>query len=104
MPALLTSEEAARRLGVRRETVYACVSRGVLERHVSSTRRRSLFDREAVERLAARARRTDRSGALEVVVDSELTLLDPDGHLYFRGHDAVELARFRSFEQVAALL
>ncbi|MEA2178080.1 MAG: citrate synthase, partial [Solirubrobacteraceae bacterium] len=45
-----------------------------------------------------------RAGALEVVVDTELTLIDVDGRLWFRGRDATELARFRSFEQVAELL
>jgi citrate synthase len=100
----LETGEVARRLGVKRETVYAYVSRGLLRRDPASSARRSLFDRDEVERLAARARRTDRSGALEVVVETELTLLDPAGRLFYRGHDAIELARFRSFEQVAALL
>ena len=100
----LGTKEVARRLGVKPETVYAYVSRGLLERDPSSRPHRSLFARDAVERLAARARRTDRSGALEVVVETELTLLDPAGRLLYRGHDAVELARHRSFERVAALL
>ena len=64
----------------------------------------SLFDPGEVDRLAARARHGGRAGALEVVVDTELTLIDADGGLWFRGRDATELARFRSFEQVAALL
>jgi citrate synthase len=100
----MTTREAARRLGVKPETVYAYVSRGLLSRDPRSLPRRSLFAREEIERLAARARRTDRSGALEVVVETELTLLDPAGRLLFRGRDALELARHRSFEQVAALL
>jgi citrate synthase len=101
---LLDTAETARRLGVKPETVYAYVSRGLLRRHPDSARHRSLFAREDVERLAARSRRRDRSGALEVVVETELTLIDPAGRLYYRGHDVVELARFRSFEQVATLL
>jgi citrate synthase len=101
---LLTTTEAARRLGVKRETVYAYVSRGLLARHPSSEPRGSRFDPDAVERLAARARQTDRSGALEVVVETQLTALDPDGRLSYRGRDAIELARFRSFEDVVALL
>jgi citrate synthase len=104
MEGKLDSAAVARRLGVKRETVYAYVSRGLLHRDPASGARRSLFDRDEVERLAARARRTDRSGALEVVVETELTLLDPAGRLFYRGRDALELARFRSFEQVAALL
>jgi citrate synthase len=100
----LGTEEVARRLGVKRETVYAYVSRGVLERHPASGPHDSQFDPEEVERLAARARRPDRSSALEVVVETELTLLDPAGRLSYRGRDAIELARFRSFEEVVALL
>ncbi|HVX33832.1 MAG TPA: citrate synthase [Solirubrobacterales bacterium] len=100
----LGTEEVARRLGVKRETVYAYVSRGLLRRHPASGPHDSRFDPEEVERLAARARRPDRSSALEVVVESELTLLDPAGHLSYRGRDAIELARYRSFEEVVALL
>lgn len=100
----LTVAEAARRLGVRRETVYAYVSRGLLERHPASTRRSTRFGRDAVERLAGRARRTDRSPAVEAVVDTELTLLDPAGRLAYRGRDAVDLARHAGLERVAALL
>jgi citrate synthase len=100
----LGTEEVARRLGVKRETVYAYVSRGLLERHPASGPHDSRFDPEEVERLAARSRRPDRSSALEVVVETELTLLDPAGRLSYRGRDAVELARFRSFEEVVALL
>src|SRR6202012_6079695 len=100
----LGTEEVARRLGVKRETVYAYVSRGLLERHPASGTHDSRFDPAEVERLAARARRPDRSSALEVVVETELTLLDPAGRLSYRGRDAIELARFRSFEEVVALL
>jgi citrate synthase len=100
----LSTEEVARRLGVKRETVYAYVSRGLLGRHPASSPHDSRFDPEEVERLAARARRPDRSSALEVVVETELTLLDPAGRLSYRGRDAIELARFRSFEEVVSLL
>jgi citrate synthase len=100
----LGTEEVARRLGVKRETVYAYVSRGLLERHPASGPHDSRFDPAEVERLVARARRPDRSSALEVVVETELTLLDPAGRLSYRGRDAIELARFRSFEEVVSLL
>ena len=101
---MLTTAETARRLGVKPQTVYAYVSRGMLTRHRDSDGRRSRFDPTEVERLAGRARHGGRAGALEVVVDTELTLIDAGGHLYFRGRDATDLARFRSFEQVAELL
>jgi citrate synthase len=101
---LLTTAEVARRLGVRRETVYAYVSRGLLERHPTSAHHRSLFAADAVARLASRARQAGRSGALEVVVDTEITHLDPAGRLSLRGRDAIDLARFQTFEQVTGLL
>ncbi|WP_072806186.1 citrate synthase [Rhodococcoides yunnanense] len=96
---LLTTAQAAARLGVKPETVYAYVSRGLL----ISTRlpgvRGSIFDVEEVESLAGRdtARRTD-IGAVERI-RSRITLLDND-RLYYRGHDAVDLST-RSVESVA---
>jgi citrate synthase len=101
---LLTTQEVARRLGVKPATVYAYVSRGRLKRDPASGHRRSLFAAAAVERLAAQARRPHGSNALEVVIETQLTALDPSGRLSFRGRDAGELARFRSFEEVAVLL
>ncbi|OZF04375.1 hypothetical protein CH302_02930 [Rhodococcus sp. 15-2388-1-1a] len=96
---MLTTTQAAARLGVKPETVYAYVSRGLL----TSTRlpgvRGSVFDVDEVESLAGRdtARRTD-IGAVERI-RTRITLID-DGHLYYRGHDAVELSS-RTFESVA---
>ena len=100
----MTTAQAAELLGVKPETVYAYVSRGVLTRHRGADRRSSRFDRIEIERLAKRNRRGGRAGALEVVIDTELTLLDPEGALYYRGRDAIQLARTASFEDVAELL
>ena len=44
MERMLTTEEAARRLGVKVPTLYAYVSRGLLESHPDPARRGSLFD------------------------------------------------------------
>lgn len=101
---LLSTTEVARRLGVKQQTVYAYVSRGLLRPHAASVHRHSLFAPDEVERLATRARRPSRSGALEVVIETQLTALDPAGRLHYRGRDVIELARFRSFEDVAGLL
>jgi citrate synthase len=101
---LLTAAEAAHRLGVKRETVYAYVSRGLLARDPASGHRRSLFTAAAVDALADRARHGNRSGAFETTVRTELTAVDPAGRLSYRGRDAVQLARHRSFEDVAGLL
>jgi len=101
---LLSTAEVARRLGVKTQTVYAYVSRGLLRPDPASSHRNSLFASDEVERLATRARRPRRSGALEVVIETQLTALDPEGRLHYRGRDVIELARFRSFEEVAGLL
>ncbi|MEK8073525.1 citrate/2-methylcitrate synthase [Rhodococcoides navarretei] len=96
---LLTTAQAASRLGVKPETVYAYVSRGLL----TSTRlpgvRGSVFDVDEVESLAGRdsARRTD-IGAVERI-RTQTTLIE-NGHLYYRGRDAVELSSL-PFESVA---
>jgi citrate synthase len=99
---MLTAVEAARRLGVKPETLYAYVSRGQLTRHREG--RRSLFARAEVERLAARGHRAARAGELGIVVETALTRLDPAGALFYRGADATRLARESTYEAVAELL
>jgi citrate synthase len=102
--SMLTTEEAAARLGVKPETLYAYVSRGQLTRHRAPGERRSLFDRAEVERLAGRGRRGRPDAGFELVVETALTRLDPDGALFYRGHDATTLARESTYEAVAELL
>jgi citrate synthase len=101
---MLTAAEAARRLGVKPETLYAYVSRGMLTRHRAEDGRRSLFERAEIERLAARSRGGGRAAGLEVVVDTSITRIDAEGALYYRGQDATTLARECRFEDVAQLL
>jgi citrate synthase len=100
----LSAADAARRLGVKRETLYAYVSRGLLSRKRTPGGRESLFDPAEVTRLAARHRGGGRAGALELIVDSSLTLLDPAGKLYYRGWDAEVACLGASFEEVAEWL
>jgi len=100
----LPAVEAARRLGVKRETLYAYVSRGLLASRRAPGSRESRFDPAEVARLAQRTRAGGRAGALEVVVDSGLTLLDPAGRLFFRGWDAEAACEEATFEQVAEWL
>ena len=102
---MLSAEEAARRLGVKVETVYAYVSRGSLTSHRGPDGRRSNFDEAEVDALARRGRprRSTRPPALDFTIESRLTRID-DHHLTFRDHDALELARTCTFEQVAELL
>src|SRR5579875_4098739 len=99
----LSAAQAADRLGVRPQTLYAYVSRGLLRSHpVPGPGRASRYERAEVERLAARTRPPGgRAGALEVVIDTGLTLLDPAGHLYYRGWDATSACRTASYERVA---
>ncbi|MFB9234215.1 citrate synthase [Plantactinospora siamensis] len=99
-PDRLTTAQVARRLGVKPETVYAYVSRGVLHSARDGSGRGSWFDRAEVDRLAGRATRGRRPGASGLVIRTALTLID-DGRLAYRGLDATELAREQSFETVA---
>ena len=47
----LTGEEAAATLGIKRETLYAYVSRGVLRSYRQGIKRQRLYRRSDVERL-----------------------------------------------------
>lgn len=96
--ARLTTQEVARRLGVKPETVYAYVSRGLLDSAPGPGGRRSTFDPEQVAALAARRRRPDPHA-----IDTGITLID-DGRYYFRGVDVAELARQYPYEAVAEWL
>jgi citrate synthase len=97
---MLSSAEASRRLGVKPETLYAYVSRGLLRRQRSPDGRRSLFDPAEVERLAERSRQPAGQGAARLGVTSAITSIDAARYRY-RGVDATRLARHRTFEEVA---
>lgn len=107
----LSSKEAARRLGVSAATLYAYVSRGLLRSEGSNGRRERRYRSDDVSRLKRRrdvGRKAESiaANALDFgtpVLESSLTLIE-DGRLYYRGHDAVRLARSASLEQVAQLL
>jgi citrate synthase len=103
---MLTADQVAARLGVKLSTVYAYVSRGVLNRTVASDGKSSRFDAAEVDQLARRGRpRTDarRAGTVDVVMATSLTGI-LDDRLIYRGHDAAELARSSTLEAVAELL
>ncbi|CAN5502692.1 citrate/2-methylcitrate synthase [soil metagenome] len=104
--------DAARLLGVRKETLYAYVSRGFLTRHGGARSRGSFYLRSEIVRL--KARHDARSGhgpvaatALrwgEPVLDSAITGIDERGPRY-RGVVAVDLALASvPFENVCELL
>ena len=54
----LTVEEAARLLGVKRETLYAYVSRGILKSYKQGMKRARLYRRAEVEALVRLERRS----------------------------------------------
>lgn len=109
-PDSLDAAAAAALLGVKRQTLYAYASRGLVRRIGTGKRRRYL--REDLERLQARTRARAGHGAVaaaalsfgEPVLDTRITGIDRRGPLY-RGTPAVELARDGArFESVAELL
>jgi citrate synthase len=100
----LTATEAAEALGVKQETLYAYVSRGLLERERVAGSRTSRYRRADVERLAGRRRSGGRAGGMEIIVETALTLLEPEGRLSYRGWDVRVAAADAGFEEVATWL
>jgi citrate synthase len=95
---MLTTNQAARRLGVKPATVYAYVSRGLLTS--KKVHRHSMFDVAEVEALA---QRTGARGAVAAVTDrirTRISLLEND-QLYYRGRSVPALASTSRFEDVA---
>jgi citrate synthase len=103
----ISTEEAAARLGVKPATLYAYVSRGILrsERVPGAATRRSRFLRADVDKLASRNRAgSGRAAGLEILVETSLTHLDPNGRVTYRGWDVEDAARTATFEEVASWL
>jgi citrate synthase len=111
MSTHLTATEAAALLGVSVPTLYAYVSRGMLQSTPDAHGKHRLYDAAEVRRLARRKADGKRAGKVAQkvldwgvpVLESSITLI-ADGRLLYRGHDAMELARTASLEEVAALL
>src|SRR5277367_1568450 len=102
---LLTAREAAERLGIKLDTLYAYVSRGRLRSvGVPGTRQRR-YRAEEVEALrgAGATPRAADPEALMPVIGSSICLIE-DGKLYYRGQDAVALSAAATLEDVARLL
>lgn len=108
----LSAQEAAAELGVSLPTLYAYASRGMLRSApVPGESRARRYPRADVLRLKERKemRRDPERVAPKAldwgapVLESAITLVE-GGRLYYRGRDAVELARVRTLEEVAALL
>ncbi len=108
----LSAQEAAAELGVTLATLYAYASRGMLRSEpVPGETRAKRYPREDVLRLKERKelRRDPERAAPKAlhwgapVLESAITLVE-NNHLYYRGHDAVTLARSWTVEEVAALI
>lgn len=103
----LNADEAAAYLGVSKETLYAYVSRGLVESEPSSGRARRYPLASLDELKIRRARRAEPTSGSVLTgvqpIESALMLRDDHG-LYYRGVDAVELSRTSSLEEVAGLL
>ena len=108
----LTAQQALARLKAKPQSLYASVSRGrIRAKPDPADSRRSLYNAEDVERLAARARGRRSSATVaaeainwgEPVLSSALTTI-AGGRLYYRGVDAVGLSEATDLETVATLL
>jgi citrate synthase len=111
-PGFLTSQQAADELGVGLATIYAYASRGLLTSTPDDDGgRRHRYAADDVRTLKTRRDTLRGRGSPQAVpvswgtpvLDSELCLI-VDGALYFRGVDAVRLARSARLEQAASLL
>ncbi|HEY2424216.1 MAG TPA: citrate synthase, partial [Chthoniobacterales bacterium] len=107
MDILLSSTDAARYLGVSRQTLYAYVSRGWVRSEAGGSARSRRYNRLDLERLRQRkevrsepARKLTTALSWGVpLLETELTLID-EGQLYYRGRNAIELARSERFFSV----
>ncbi len=108
----MTATDAAAWLGVSRKTLYAYVSRGLVQamrdpaslrsNHYNMLDLRRLVDRKMQRADLSQLPASALSFGLPVLA-SKITLIE-DGRLFYRGHDAVTLATTMTFEDVASLL
>lgn len=107
----LSADEAARRLGIRRDTLYAYVSRGLIRSEEQRGTRARLYHTEDIDLLVERrrGRRDPAHVAAEALhwgtplLESGLTLIRDD-QLYYRGTPAEHFVNTATFEQVAGFL
>jgi citrate synthase len=103
MTEWIGAAEAAARLGIKPASLYAYVSRGVLTRRRDADGRASMFDAAEIAELTRRGRPRRAPGGSELIIESSITEIT-GSTLRYRGRDATDLARHRSFEDVATLL
>jgi citrate synthase len=102
---LLSARETAELLGIKLDTLYAYVSRGLLSSVEIADSRERRYDAEDVERfrIGRGGRGKQAPEALMPVIGSAICLID-DHRLYYRGVDALGLAEGATLEEVAAIL
>jgi citrate synthase len=110
--AMLTAAEACALLGVKAQTLYAYVSRGLLRAETHPGHTGKLYARDDLEALLARSRARSGHGPTaasamrwgDPILDSAITCIQ-GGQIYYRGYALRELLRKGlNFEQVAELL
>ena len=103
---LVPAREAADRLGVKIDTLYAYVSRGLLRSAEVVGSRERHYDADEIESFRA-GRGTTRARPpaedLIPVIGSAICLIE-EHRLYYRGRDALDLAESATLEEVAAIL
>ncbi|HEY1799138.1 MAG TPA: citrate synthase family protein [Stellaceae bacterium] len=103
---LLSARETAERLGIKLDTVYAYVSRGLLRSVEVADSRERHYDADDVERFRVTrggAKGARQAEALMPVIPSTICLIE-NHRFYYRGEDALALADTATLEQVAGLL
>ena len=107
----LSAREASARLGVKPETLYAYVARGLLRSVAGGQGRAKRYSMRQIESLLEK-KKTIRSPAAAAraalfwgarVIESSVSTME-GGRLLYRGVDAAELARTATFEEVCGLL
>jgi citrate synthase len=103
---LLPAREAADRLGVKIDTLYAYVSRGLLRSTEIVGSHERHYDADEIESFRA-GRGTTRARPpaedLIPVIGSAICLIE-NHRLYYRGRDALALAETATLEEVASIL
>ncbi len=99
----LSARETARRLGIKLDTLYAYVSRGLIRSVAMPGSRERRYAAEEVERFRLGRGGERQREAMMPVIASAISLID-NGRFYYRGHDALVLAETATLEEVAALL
>ncbi|MBC9820941.1 citrate synthase [Terrabacter sp. MAHUQ-38] len=103
--AWITTTEAAQRLGVKRATLYAYVSRGLLRSERRPGQQESLFDRAQVDAMASATHAPGgpqpllRFRSIATSVSSQA-----DGQLFFRGVPLSEVVTLGSLDQAAGVV